>query len=109
MYLYNSILLDEIEELQQIDKGICNNLFRTLLKSRDGFITEKKLRRLMLFQIVPLQNRVERDSASYIRKLKAMTAKNHPGNEEVGTKAARHARRFLWLSGIESAPNRLKQ
>lgn len=45
-YAYNASALEDIKELEEIDRETCRRLFRAMLKSKDPCITKKAARRL---------------------------------------------------------------
>lgn len=86
-YLYNSLILEGTQKLQEVDNAICTNLFLGVLNCREGALTQKAVSRLyILFHAAPGMAGAERFSQL------------HTETEEVSSRGRKRVRQKLGQS-----------
>ena len=100
-YFHNAILIPKHDALDKLDGEICRRAAKSLLRSKERAVTDKKTRRVYAIWQIPDPMLLRwKEAACFVRKCRT-SAKYGPTREsELGCvtfKAAQHARRTLML------------
>lgn len=97
-YLDNAMMLPNLGRLEEIGDKVDRNIARQVLRCPERSLEPNKLwRTRALLQVSPLAQKVEKDAASFIKKLVTVTEEHNTNEDENVAKVRRHARRTIWL------------
>lgn len=109
-YLYNDMILDDLQELDDLDTELLRTLFKAILKCRDRVITTNGTRLLQApFHVTSTRLKLEKEVENFLSKQRMRVEKEVDRGNENSMKLKKLAKRCLWIAGRTQAPVLLRK